>query len=266
MAVERQADPDPHLTISLIEAMSTQRAIRRLRSDPVDDDVVLRCLELKRRGLRRGATGRAGSSWSSATRRSSTRSRASTGRRGRCTADSGRARPSRRDPAQDRGRRPVAGRPLRGSPGGRRALPPRPVAGLRPAGRGRELLRVDLPGRPEPASRRGGRPRRGLDHAAALVGHAGPAHPGPPADGDAGGGGPARLAERPLRPYFTPTGGRTGTPRPLWSSTIRRNGTRRRSGCGRIEGFPVGAESAGGGVCDAPRQVPCRERTSSPLP
>ena len=30
----------------LAEAMSTQRAIRRLRSDPVDDDVVLRCIEL----------------------------------------------------------------------------------------------------------------------------------------------------------------------------------------------------------------------------
>ena len=33
----------------LAEAMSTQRAIRRLRSDPVDDDVVLRCIELATR-------------------------------------------------------------------------------------------------------------------------------------------------------------------------------------------------------------------------
>jgi nitroreductase len=33
----------------LAEAMSTQRAIRRLRADPVDDDVVLRCIELATR-------------------------------------------------------------------------------------------------------------------------------------------------------------------------------------------------------------------------
>lgn len=33
----------------LAEAMSTQRAIRRLRSDPVDDDLVLRCIELATR-------------------------------------------------------------------------------------------------------------------------------------------------------------------------------------------------------------------------
>jgi nitroreductase len=31
------------------EAMSTQRAIRRLRFDPIDDDVVLRCIELATR-------------------------------------------------------------------------------------------------------------------------------------------------------------------------------------------------------------------------
>jgi nitroreductase len=49
VAVERQPDPDRDLTMSLVEAMSTQRAIRRLRSDPVDDDVVLRCLELATR-------------------------------------------------------------------------------------------------------------------------------------------------------------------------------------------------------------------------
>jgi nitroreductase len=30
----------------LVEAIRTQRAVRRVRSDPVDDDIVLRCLEL----------------------------------------------------------------------------------------------------------------------------------------------------------------------------------------------------------------------------
>ncbi len=32
--------------MELIEAMTTQRAIRRLKPDPVDDDVLLRCIEL----------------------------------------------------------------------------------------------------------------------------------------------------------------------------------------------------------------------------
>ena len=39
-------DVDARLAMPLAEAMSTQRAIRRLLPDPVDDDVVLRCLEL----------------------------------------------------------------------------------------------------------------------------------------------------------------------------------------------------------------------------
>src|SRR6266536_2487596 len=34
------------LDMPLGEAMSTQRAIRRLKPDPVDDDVILRCIEL----------------------------------------------------------------------------------------------------------------------------------------------------------------------------------------------------------------------------
>jgi nitroreductase len=36
----------PALTMSLEEAMSTQRSIRRLRPDPVDDELVLRLIEL----------------------------------------------------------------------------------------------------------------------------------------------------------------------------------------------------------------------------
>lgn len=37
---------EPALTMPLVEAMETQRAIRRLTSDPVDDELVLRLLEL----------------------------------------------------------------------------------------------------------------------------------------------------------------------------------------------------------------------------
>jgi nitroreductase len=40
---------DTGFAMPLAEAMSTQRAIRRLRNDPVDDDVVLRCIELATR-------------------------------------------------------------------------------------------------------------------------------------------------------------------------------------------------------------------------
>ena len=40
---------DTGFAMPLAEAMSTQRAIRRLRSDPVDDEVVLRCIELATR-------------------------------------------------------------------------------------------------------------------------------------------------------------------------------------------------------------------------
>ncbi len=43
------ADVDAHLDMPLREAMETQRAVRRLRPDPVDDAIVLRCLELATR-------------------------------------------------------------------------------------------------------------------------------------------------------------------------------------------------------------------------
>ena len=37
------------LDMPLSEAMQTQRAIRRLKPDPVDDEVLLRCIELATR-------------------------------------------------------------------------------------------------------------------------------------------------------------------------------------------------------------------------
>jgi nitroreductase len=42
-------DVEARLTMPLAEAMRTQRAIRRLLPDPVDDDVLLRCIELATR-------------------------------------------------------------------------------------------------------------------------------------------------------------------------------------------------------------------------
>jgi nitroreductase len=40
------SDVDRRLAMPLAEAMVTQRAVRRVESDPVDDRIVLRCLEL----------------------------------------------------------------------------------------------------------------------------------------------------------------------------------------------------------------------------
>jgi hypothetical protein len=43
------ADVEARLDMPLREAMETQRAVRRLLPDPVDDAIVLRCLELATR-------------------------------------------------------------------------------------------------------------------------------------------------------------------------------------------------------------------------
>jgi nitroreductase len=45
-ALATAVEVDADLAMPLATAMLTQRAVRRLRSDPVDDEVVLRCLEL----------------------------------------------------------------------------------------------------------------------------------------------------------------------------------------------------------------------------
>ena len=47
------------LGMSLVEAMETQRAVRRVLPDPVDDDIVVRCIEL----ALRAPTGSNGQTW-----------------------------------------------------------------------------------------------------------------------------------------------------------------------------------------------------------
>ena len=49
----------PRLEMPLVEAMETQRAVRKVLPDPVDDDIVLRCIEL---GLK-APTGSNGQNW-----------------------------------------------------------------------------------------------------------------------------------------------------------------------------------------------------------
>ncbi|KMO82208.1 nitroreductase family protein [Mycolicibacterium chlorophenolicum] len=53
------ADALARLDMPLVEAMMTQRAIRRVRPDPVDDAIVLRCIEL----ALRAPTGANGQNW-----------------------------------------------------------------------------------------------------------------------------------------------------------------------------------------------------------
>lgn len=53
------AEVRSRLEMPLVEAMTTQRAIRRLRPDPVDDDIVLRCIEL----ALKAPTGSNGQNW-----------------------------------------------------------------------------------------------------------------------------------------------------------------------------------------------------------
>jgi nitroreductase len=53
------ADVSGGLDLSLQEAMTTQRAVRRVKPDPVDDAIVLRCLEL----ALKAPTGSNGQNW-----------------------------------------------------------------------------------------------------------------------------------------------------------------------------------------------------------
>ena len=52
-------DVEKNLDMPLLEAMMTQRAIRRLKPDPVDDEIVLKCIEL----ALRAPTGSNGQNW-----------------------------------------------------------------------------------------------------------------------------------------------------------------------------------------------------------
>ena len=55
----RFADVADRLSMPLVEAMETQRAVRRVLPDPVDDAIVLRCIEL----ALKAPTGSNGQNW-----------------------------------------------------------------------------------------------------------------------------------------------------------------------------------------------------------
>ena len=56
---EDLAEIEARLQLPLVQAITTQRAVRRLLPDPVDDDVVLRCIEL----ALKAPTGSNGQNW-----------------------------------------------------------------------------------------------------------------------------------------------------------------------------------------------------------
>ena len=168
------------LDMPLEEAMLTQRAVRRVLPDPVDDDIVLRCIEL----ALKAPTGSNGQNWEFVV-----------------VKDRGvKARLARPLPAGLDGlrrHRPTAWRPGRRVDGARSCGPSSgrsstsrssrcsswPACGARrvplradAADRRVLLLRLDLPERAEPAAGRPGHgPRRLAHHPAAVEHHRRPA-------------------------------------------------------------------------------------------
>ena len=149
--------------MELEEAMRTQRAIRRLRPDPVDDQLILRLIEL----ALKAPTGGNQQNWEFVV----VKDREVKRRLGRLNMQAWRVyggigrlvmrrRPSMLRVIRGSG---VAGQALRGDPGGRCGLPARSPPAVPTAGID-ELLRLDLPVGAEPAA---GRARGGLG--AALI-------------------------------------------------------------------------------------------------
>ena len=222
--VDRGDPDDPvedvlaRLGAPLDEVMLTQRAVRKVRFDPVDDRIVAPRHRARPEGAHRqqrpelGVRRRQGPG-----HEGGVRPRLPAGvvglRRARAPDD-----PGRRVDGQGPRRRRVAGRALRGHPGARRRLPAGRTGAADPhaADRQHELLRVDLSERAEPPpGGTGDGSGRVADHAAAAVGRPHPAHPRAAAVGHAGVHRPARLAAWPLRAHHPPAGGRRRPPRPL---------------------------------------------------
>ncbi len=184
--VDRGEPDDPldevlaRLGAPLEEVMVTQRAVRKVRFDPVDDRIVLRAIEL----ALKAPTGSNGQNWEFVVvkDRAVKAEFASVYRRAwRCTAGSGAGSCGATTPWRkvlDAVEWQV--RALRGHPGAGRGLPARCAGPAPPAAADRQhqLLRVDLPERAEPAAGGAGDGSRRVAHhpAAALRGP----HPPPP--------------------------------------------------------------------------------------
>ncbi len=205
----------PASSMPLHEAMMTQRAVRRVQPDPVDDAVVLqvhRARPARAHRLQRAELGvhrRQGPA-----RQRPTRQALSPGlgalRRGRQAG-----RPQRRIPAEDPARGAVAGRPLQRDSRPGRALPARNPPAVRAARRSSVSRRSSA--RSIPACRTCCWPPAAMGLGASLITlplwsvTLGPQDPRTSADGHPGLHRPARLAEGTLRPDH-PQAGRRGDP------------------------------------------------------
>jgi nitroreductase len=151
VAVPTTAEALGRLDMPLLEAMMTQRAVRRVLPEPVDDEVVLKCIEL----ALRAPTGANGQNWEFIVvkdRQVKEKLARRYRRRGSSTTPSSSGASPRATSRWQRSCvRSVAGRPLHRSPGPRRGLPaPRRPRGARAlhtnaAASGVRLFRIDLP-------------------------------------------------------------------------------------------------------------------------
>jgi nitroreductase len=189
------------LNMPLQDAMLTQRAVRRVHSEPVDDAVVLKCIEL----ALRAPTGANGQNWEFIVVKDRRVIKKLAGRYRQGHPSGAMAgRPFHRDPGFGGGL-PAAHRPRR--PCAVFSDAPRSCVGI---------LGIDLPECAEP-SIGGARDGSGsvVDHLAAVGRVAGPQDPRPPSLGDTVLCGGSRVAARALRPDYAGTGGAGHPPQQL---------------------------------------------------
>ena len=212
---------DDGLGMSLVEAMETQRAVRRLLPDPVDDATILRVLEL----ATKAPTGSNLQNWEFVVVRDPD-VKHQLARLNRQAWSIYRRLGKRRAKGHEPTLKIIDA--VQWQADHFEEVPVVVVACLRgrspmfgPAGARLELLRLRLPGRAEPAAGGPGRrPGRHPHHPPALVDHPGPPHPRAPGQGDPGRGRPDGLAEGAIRPDHPQTGGRSRPSGPVRESAL----------------------------------------------
>jgi nitroreductase len=209
------------LTMPIEEAMRTQRALRRLRPDPVDDALVLRLIEL----ALKAPTSRNAQPWEfvlvkdrTVKTRLARLYRIAWGLYGRLSQRLTTTNPEDVTTAQSRA---VAGGALRGDSGAGSRVSARRTAGVATA-YGHQLLWVNLSLRAKSAAGgTGGRARRGVDHAAAVEYLAGTAGTRVAVARHPLCRGAAGLADGAVRADDAASRRRGRAPRLLWASAVQ---------------------------------------------
>ena len=208
--------------MSLEDAMCTQRAIRRLKPDPVDDALVLHLIEL----ALKAPTGSNAQNWEFIV----VKDAAVKARLGRLNRQAwslyggiGRRlveRSGNTAMAKIIQRGTMASRPLRGDPGDRRGLPQRRHSAVATCGGGRRV-RIDLPFGAEPVARRARRGTWcGTDHSSLVEQVPGATGARSPLECQPVRRHSARLAERQVRPNQATSRWRGRLTRPLRQPSV----------------------------------------------